>query len=424
VAGAGDGVLPTVEHLAGVAERGGDGVVRVRGQVTGEEAEHPAPQLTQGHRGLPGQRVPVTDDYDEGLFAERPFPVLGAFGQAAGQDGVDAFLPQRVVEVGRPSLAYFDLDAWVFFRHRREEAGQRLVRGAGDVAEPDEPGLASPGPAGRLDHFVGVGEHPPRRLGEHPAGLGEPGRTPFEQPDAQLAFKVANLPAERRLRHVQPLGGALEPAFVGDRDDVPHETQLDHHVPHGMRPFCRRAFLDCVAVRVAVGMKDGDGRVGATGQDEVMDRIGAAITLGRRGDRADARERLTKIWTEISTDAAGGAPAGGDAFHRCVLAHYLADLHDEPREELAWDLRALEAAGSLTDERVQEHHVSLRIRGFYPSLHLNLADVYRRLGEPAKAREHLAEAERRVDALGDDAYGEGVRAALARLSDRLAEVGG
>jgi tetratricopeptide (TPR) repeat protein len=147
-----------------------------------------------------------------------------------------------------------------------------------------------------------------------------------------------------------------------------------------------------------------------------MDRIGAAITLGRQGDRASARARLAQIWTEISV--------GGDAFHRCVLAHYLADLYDEPREELAWDLRALEAAGSLTDERVQEHHASLRIRGFYPSLHLNLADVYRRLGEPAKAREHLEEAVRRVDALGDDAYGDGVRAALARLSDRLTEVGG
>lgn len=147
-------------------------------------------------------------------------------------------------------------------------------------------------------------------------------------------------------------------------------------------------------------------------QDEVMDRIGEAITLSQAGDRAAARELFERIWTEIS-------PAG-DAFHRCVLAHYLADLQDHPRDELAWDLIALEAAGSLTDGRVQEHHASLRIRGFSPSLHLNLAEDYRRLGETDHAREHLAAAERTLDALGDDDYGTGIRGALTRLADRLA----
>ncbi|MGW3068526.1 hypothetical protein ACWDA8_34880, partial [Streptomyces sp. NPDC001130] len=30
--------------------------------------------------------------------------------------------------------------------------------------------------------------------------------------------------------------------------------------------------------------------------------------------------------------------------HRCTLAHYLADTHDDPEDELAWDLRALSRA--------------------------------------------------------------------------------
>jgi hypothetical protein len=148
-------------------------------------------------------------------------------------------------------------------------------------------------------------------------------------------------------------------------------------------------------------------------QDEVMERVGTAMALFHAGDRAGARRGFALIWDEVGTD--------GDPFHRCVLAHYLADVQDDLRDELAWDLRALEAAASLTDDRVQEHHASLRIRGFYPSLHLNLAEDYRRLGEPDKARHHLAEAETRADALADDDYGNGIRAALIRLAARLSD---
>jgi hypothetical protein len=147
--------------------------------------------------------------------------------------------------------------------------------------------------------------------------------------------------------------------------------------------------------------------------DQVMERVGTAMALFHGGDRTGARQSFARIWDEVGPD--------GDAFHRCVLAHYMADVQDDLRDELAWDLRALEAAASLTDDRVQEHHASLRIRGFYPSLHLNLAEDYRRLGEPDRARHHLAEAETRADALGDDDYGNGIRAALTRLSDRLSE---
>src|SRR5690348_2379101 len=107
-----------------------------------------------------------------------------------------------------------------------------------------------------------------------------------------------------------------------------------------------------------------------TRQDEMMTRIGEAIALMHQGERVEARERFQRIWDEM--------PSGeGDPFHRCVLAHYMADLRDDPREELAWDLLALDAADELTDERVQAHHESLRISGFRPSLHLNLAEDYR-----------------------------------------------
>ncbi|MFF4404276.1 hypothetical protein ACFY2W_18000 [Streptomyces sp. NPDC001262] len=153
-----------------------------------------------------------------------------------------------------------------------------------------------------------------------------------------------------------------------------------------------------------------------THDDATMTRIEAAVTLHREGDTEGARMRLGEIWQDIGPD--------GDAFHRCVLAHYMADVQPDPEDELVWDLRALEAAESLTDDRVQEHHASLAVRGFCPSLHLNLAESYRRTGNAPLAREHLSRAREHADTLGDDAYGDGIRAALDRLELRLAGTGG
>ncbi|NKZ93720.1 hypothetical protein GS966_28750, partial [Rhodococcus hoagii] len=106
----------------------------------------------------------------------------------------------------------------------------------------------------------------------------------------------------------------------------------------------------------------------------------------------------------------------GDPLHRCTLAHYLADLHDDPAQALVWDVRALDAADGLTDDRARQHHASLEVRGFYPSLHLNLADNFRRLGSFDAARAHLDAAVGYLDALGADAYGAMIRAALDEVA--------
>jgi hypothetical protein len=146
--------------------------------------------------------------------------------------------------------------------------------------------------------------------------------------------------------------------------------------------------------------------------DAIMSRIIEAIALSHGGDRDGARSRLGALWEEIAPD--------GDPFHRCTLAHYMADVQEDPRDELWWDLRALEAAGSLTDERVKRHHPSMALRAFYPSLHLNLAEDYRRLGALDSAREHLSRARQSADALPEDGYGTMIRRGIARLSDELA----
>ena len=67
----------------------------------------------------------------------------------------------------------------------------------------------------------------------------------------------------------------------------------------------------------------------------------------------------------------------------------MADVQDDVAEELRWDERALAAADGLTDERVAAGGVPAGVAGFYPSLHLNIAECHRRLGNPTQAREHL-----------------------------------
>ncbi|MFJ8508425.1 hypothetical protein [Streptomyces avermitilis] len=145
--------------------------------------------------------------------------------------------------------------------------------------------------------------------------------------------------------------------------------------------------------------------------DAMMTRIGQVAMLHHAGDREEARGRFLDLWAEIGE--------GGDPLHRCTLAHYLADTQDDPVDELAWDLRALSAAEELTDERLAEHEDALAVRAFYPSLHLNLAADYVKLGRSDAARSHLRRARGAVGVLGDDSYGDGVRAAIGRLELRL-----
>ncbi|MFK4227676.1 hypothetical protein [Streptomyces sp. NPDC019890] len=142
-------------------------------------------------------------------------------------------------------------------------------------------------------------------------------------------------------------------------------------------------------------------------EDAVTTRIGQAIMLLHGGDREEARNRFGALWSEIGE--------AGDPLHRCTLAHYLADTQDDPGDELAWDLRALAAADGLSQERLDQHRAALAVRAFYPSLHLNLAADYVKLQRPQAARIHLDRARAATDALGDDGYGDGIRAAIDRL---------
>jgi hypothetical protein len=145
----------------------------------------------------------------------------------------------------------------------------------------------------------------------------------------------------------------------------------------------------------------------ATSPDRTMEAITTAVLLGRDGDNATARRDLLAIWKQVGV--------AGDPFHRCTLAHYLADLHEDPAAALMWNIRALDAANALSDNRAQQYHASLHVAGFYPSLYVNIADNLRRLGAFGAATEHINNAEQHIAALTDDAYGHMIRAAITEV---------
>jgi hypothetical protein len=147
--------------------------------------------------------------------------------------------------------------------------------------------------------------------------------------------------------------------------------------------------------------------------DQMLVRIGEGVQLHHhRGQREAARRLFSQSWDEI-----GGEH--GDPLHVCVLAHAMADVQDDVHQELVWDKRALAAADALTDERAMQAGVALPVAGLYPSLHLNLADCYRKLGDLTRAREHLHRAQAGIRAVGDDEYGQLIKAGLDQLAQQL-----
>ncbi|NAZ74330.1 tetratricopeptide repeat protein [Kineococcus sp. T13] len=145
--------------------------------------------------------------------------------------------------------------------------------------------------------------------------------------------------------------------------------------------------------------------------DDVMTRIGRGIELNQRGEKARAHALFTDLWSQIGPD--------GDAVHRCALAHSMADTCDDPHEELRWDLEALRAADSVTDEHASAAGMAGPVAAFYPSLHLNLGEVHRKLGDLDAARRHLDLGGRAVSTLPDDDYGQMITAGLDALRQRL-----
>ena len=136
----------------------------------------------------------------------------------------------------------------------------------------------------------------------------------------------------------------------------------------------------------------------------VIDEIRTGVRLREAGKPAEARELLTALWPEVN--------AATDAFARCFLAHSLADVQDDPREELRWDVIALDAGEAVSEGQAAKREIPGGRRGLLPSLHLNLAESYVRVGDEDRASEHYRAGLEMVPFLGDDSYGDSLREAF------------
>jgi hypothetical protein len=97
----------------------------------------------------------------------------------------------------------------------------------------------------------------------------------------------------------------------------------------------------------------------------------------------------------------------------------MADAQDDIADELAWDIRALNAALRCTDTDAQRHSEAPSIAAFMPSLHVNLAEDYFKLSDIARSKNHLASARIFLSALPDNAYAQLIRGGIERLAKHL-----
>ena len=145
--------------------------------------------------------------------------------------------------------------------------------------------------------------------------------------------------------------------------------------------------------------------------DPIMDEIMAATAVLHGGDRPGGRSRLEAIWSRIANDPA--------PIHECALARSMADAQEDVSDELAWDLRALEAALRCTDADARSHSQAFSIAAFMPSLYANLAEDYFKLGDLAQSEINLASARNLAGDLADDAYGQLIQRGIERLGRQL-----
>lgn len=111
------------------------------------------------------------------------------------------------------------------------------------------------------------------------------------------------------------------------------------------------------------------------------------------GRNADARSFFQQAWETAADD-----------YEACVAAHYLARQQPTPQQTLHWNQECLNRADLVGDDRV---------KGFYASLHVNMAKAYGDLDEPGKAREHFELAAAHTDEVPPGQYADWIRVAVA-----------
>jgi tetratricopeptide (TPR) repeat protein len=139
-------------------------------------------------------------------------------------------------------------------------------------------------------------------------------------------------------------------------------------------------------------------------ENPIVKLCAAGMQAEFAGRLDEARSLFTQAWQQRQDD-----------FEACIAAHYLARHQDDPQQTLYWNELSLKYAEAVEAERV---------RGFYPSLYLNMGHSHEMLGNLDEAARYYDLAASRVGDLAEDGYGEVVRSAVAEGRKRIAKQAG
>jgi tetratricopeptide (TPR) repeat protein len=134
------------------------------------------------------------------------------------------------------------------------------------------------------------------------------------------------------------------------------------------------------------------------GSTPVAQLCAAGMQAEREGRNADALDAYLQAWA-----------ASRDDYEAAIAAHFLARQQPTATATLHWNRVALDRALAAGDERV---------RGFFPSLYLNLGYAHEQLGDVIAARRCYEAGAKWLDQLANDPYAAVVRGGLERALER------
>ena len=135
----------------------------------------------------------------------------------------------------------------------------------------------------------------------------------------------------------------------------------------------------------------------------VVKLCAAGIGEEMAGRRDEAAKLYHEAWDARTSD-----------YEACIAAHYVARLQATPHDALRWNSEALRFALTATGED---------LRGFFPSLYLNVGKSHEDLGNFAEAGKFYLLAQGESGALLEGAYAETVRRGVRRGLERVARAG-
>ncbi len=118
-----------------------------------------------------------------------------------------------------------------------------------------------------------------------------------------------------------------------------------------------------------------------------------------KGEAEEAHQMFQKDWEEAS-----------NSFEKFIAAHYTARHQSNVTDKLKWDETALHVALQIKDESM---------KGYYPSLYLNIAKCYEDLNNLKKAKENFQLAQSFTYNLQNDGYGNMIRSGIKNGIERL-----